>query len=62
MTRVGTCSLCGGNVVGHRGARMSINPPPPDRCVSCGATSASDLIKMYPKRITDSWQTRRRST
>ena len=44
--RVGTCSLCGGDVVGYRGVWMSILPPPPDRCANCGAVSAADVIEM----------------
>lgn len=59
--RVGTCSLCGGPVFGYRGVWGSIDPPPPDRCWSCGAVSASDVIPMvrpthpstvYPKTAT----------
>ena len=46
--RVGTCSLCGGDVVGHRGPWWGVVPPPPDRCVKCGAVSASDVIPMFP--------------
>lgn len=38
--RVGTCSLCGGDVVGYRGAWCSILPPPPDQCTLCGAIAA----------------------
>lgn len=45
-TRVGTCSLCGGDVVGIRGAWWSINPPPPDTCSRCGGVSAADVIRM----------------
>lgn len=45
--RVGTCSLCGGDVYGHRGAWMSVMPPPPDRCSSCGAVSRYDVIPMF---------------
>ena len=44
--RVGTCSLCGGDVVGFRGAWMSILPPPPDRCSRCGAVARGDVIEM----------------
>lgn len=44
--RVGTCSLCGGTVVGYRGVWMAIIPPPPDRCTTCGAVAASDVIPM----------------
>jgi hypothetical protein len=45
--RVGTCSLCGGDVVGYRGPWMGVTPPPPDKCKSCGATSAGDVIQMW---------------
>jgi hypothetical protein len=49
--RVGACSICGGSVHGFRGAWMSVSPPPPDRCIQCGAISASDVITMtLPKR------------
>ena len=43
---VGTCSLCGGKVVGYRGAWHSILPPPPDTCTQCGAVRAEDVIEM----------------
>lgn len=52
--RVGTCSICGGDVMGHRGAWYGINPPPPDRCRNCGAVARSDVIKMYPHK-SSSW-------
>jgi len=44
--RIGTCSLCGGDVMGYRGAWYSVLPPPPDECTSCGAVVASDVIEM----------------
>lgn len=44
--RIGACSLCGGDVVGFRGAWMATVPPPPDRCTSCGARRAEDVIPM----------------
>lgn len=47
--RVGTCSICGGDVVGFRGAWHSVNPPPPDTCQICGAVARSDVIAMQPK-------------
>lgn len=47
--RVGTCSLCGGDVMGHRGAYWSVIPPPPDHCVSCGAVRA-DQDPVIPMR------------
>lgn len=48
--RVGTCSLCGGDVMGFRGAWNSILPPPPDVCAQCGATrgGGDDVIEMRP--------------
>lgn len=48
--RVGTCSQCGGDVMGYRGIWMSVQPPPPDRCSHCGATRVDDVIQMVPKR------------
>lgn len=44
--RIGKCSLCGGDVVGYVGVWMSVSPPPPPRCTSCGAGLASDVIPM----------------
>ena len=46
MTRVGSCSLCGGDVMAHVGPWWSINPPPPAKCSGCGAVSASDVVPM----------------
>ena len=47
--RIGTCSICGGNVMGVRGAWMSVNPPPPDTCSLCGAVRRIDVIEMVPR-------------
>lgn len=49
--RVGTCSICGGSVMGYRGAWGSVQPPPPDTCERCGAIAAgqSDVIPMIPQ-------------
>ena len=49
--RVGKCSICGGDVMGYRGAWSSILPPPPDECTMCGAIAASqsDVIPMVPR-------------
>ena len=44
--RVGTCSLCGGDVIGFRGAWWSTVPPGPDKCSRCGAVRAEDVIEM----------------
>lgn len=44
--RIGTCSLCGGNVVGFVGAWLAVVPPPPPKCTSCGAVAAGDIIQM----------------
>jgi hypothetical protein len=46
---IGSCSLCGGDVVGHVGAWWSVLPPPPARCTSCGARAATGpVIPMVP--------------
>jgi len=47
--RIGSCSLCGGDVVGWVGAWFSTNPPPPAKCSNCGAGRAADVIHMTPK-------------
>ena len=49
MQHVGTCSLCGGDVMGVRGAWWSVSPPPPDTCSGCGAMASTDIIQMYPR-------------
>ena len=49
--RVGTCSICGGEVRGVRGSWMSVDPPPPDHCVACGAVARADVIQMVPRPI-----------
>ena len=46
--RVGSCSICGGDVYGFRGTWLATIPPPPDRCSACGAIAASDVIQMVP--------------
>ena len=48
--RVGTCSACGGDVIGYRGAWWGISPPPGDQCARCGAVRADDVIEMRPAR------------
>lgn len=48
-SRVGSCSNCGGDVMGYRGAWYGVTLPPPDECSSCGAKRADDVIKMQPK-------------
>lgn len=44
--RVGTCSLCGGDVIGVRGGWWATTPPPPDTCRGCGAVARHDVITM----------------
>ncbi len=44
--RVGSCSRCGSDVMGYRGAWWSVTPPPPDRCAGCGARRKDDVIEM----------------
>lgn len=45
---VGFCSLCGGDVMGHRGGWWAVIPPPADQCSQCGAVraDADDVIPM----------------
>lgn len=49
-TRVGTCSVCGGDVYGHRGPWFGVVPPSNDECKQCGAVGAwqSDIVPMQP--------------
>lgn len=46
---IGTCSQCGGAVIGHVGGWWSVVPPPPPRCQSCGGVVPSrPVIKTVP--------------
>lgn len=47
-TILGSCSLCGGNVIGHSGGWHAIVPPPSPRCIQCGAVAAANVIPMVP--------------
>ena len=47
MNRIGTCSICGGDVVGVIGIWMSVTPPPPATCSRCGAVERRDIIEMH---------------
>ena len=49
-TRVGTCSVCGGDVYGHRGPWFGVNLPPNDECKQCGAVGARrpGIVPMQP--------------
>jgi hypothetical protein len=62
--RVGTCSLCGGDVMGHRGAYWSVVPPGPDECSSCGAVRGGDVIEMTPRPsgVRGNWRMTSRTT
>lgn len=46
MLRIGTCDLCGGDVIGFRGTWVAMIPPPTDSCSNCRATRASDIVEM----------------
>jgi hypothetical protein len=46
LVRVGTCSLCGGDVMGFEGSWSCILPPPPNKCSRCGAIEKGDIIEM----------------
>lgn len=56
-TRIGTCSLCGGDVFGHTGAWWGVVPPPPPKCRKCGAVSAQhdDTIPMVRPHKSHTW-------
>ena len=45
-TKIGICSLCGGDVVAYEGAWYGVQPPPPPKCTGCGAKKAENVIKM----------------
>lgn len=47
--RIGSCSICGGDVKGYVGAWFSTQPPPVPQCSSCGAKMRADVISMVPK-------------
>src|SRR5688572_2259203 len=44
--RIGTCSICGGDVVGHVGPFLSTVPPPPPKCRAV-APSAPLTIRSF---------------
>lgn len=47
---IGSCSVCGGEVVAHVGAWWSVLPPPPAHCRGCGASeSRGPVIQMKPR-------------
>lgn len=50
--RIGTCSLCGGDVTGWFGVWGAVVPPPPPSCEWCGAVpkGSTDVIEMEPAR------------
>lgn len=43
---IGSCSKCGGDVVGFVGPWYSVTPPPQPRCLSCGARLKANVIEM----------------
>lgn len=46
---IGSCSICGGDVVGYVGPWFSIVPPPPAKCSRCGAEEQrGPVIPMRP--------------
>lgn len=50
--KIGSCSICGGDVVAYEGPWMATVPPPPPHCTSCGAVTADSerVIKMVRPR------------
>jgi len=53
--RIGTCSICGGDVIGYEGAWYGVNSPPPPKCADCGAIVKGDIIKMTRPRGEKRW-------
>jgi len=54
--RIGTCSICGGSVVGWQGAWWGVQSPPAAKCSGCGAVMQSDVIPMVPNPVNASTQ------
>jgi len=53
-TRIGRCSICGGDVMAFTGMfYMSTVPPGPPSCSQCGAVEAGHdpVIQMEPRRV-----------
>lgn len=49
--RIGSCSICGGDVVKDRNI-MLVGPPPPGICRDCGATEdRGPTIPMKPRVV-----------
>ncbi len=48
---IGSCSICGGDVWRYIGPWYAIVPPPPPKCISCGATMRAGVIAMTPKPV-----------
>ncbi len=46
--RIGSCSICGGDVVAWVGPWMGLNPPPRPHCTLCNATARTDVVPMVP--------------
>lgn len=48
---IGSCSICGGDVMAFRGPWAGVGPPPRPRCSSCNAMAArGPVIPMEPPR------------
>jgi len=47
-TVIGRCSCCGGEVRALSGAWMSVTPPPPPTCASCGAQALGPVVQTTP--------------
>lgn len=48
--RIGSCSICGGDVVAWVGGWMGVIPPPATHCTSCNAKTRDDVVQMVPPR------------
>ena len=48
-TRIGICSVCGGNVMAETGLWSGMNPPPPAECENCHAIAQDKVIHMIKR-------------
>lgn len=50
---IGTCSICGGDVIEFIGPWHSITEPPEPNCSRCGAVKRKNIIQMEAPKLTN---------